>query len=137
MMRRLCVLAAALLLAASLPAFATVFATVHGVVHDPQHRPIANAKVTLQAADSAFTLNATTDSEGEFELPQAPIGVYRLQVGANGFATVTADHRHRLRHQPGCACRAAHRLRYGIRCGGGSGELRSIPLRRPRWSAGR
>ena len=82
-------LAMALLLASSLPALATVFATVHGVVHDPQHRPIAGAKVTLQAADSAFTLSATTDSEGAFELPQAPIGIYRLQVGATGFATVT------------------------------------------------
>ena len=78
-----------LLLAASLPAFATVFATVHGVAHDPQHHPIANAQVTLQAADSAFTLNATTDSEGAFEITQTPIGVYRLQVEATGFARVT------------------------------------------------
>jgi len=81
--------ALALLLAASIPAFATVFATVHGVVHDPQHRPIANAQVTLQAADSAFALSASTDSEGAFELPQAPIGIYRLQVVSPGFATVT------------------------------------------------
>jgi outer membrane cobalamin receptor len=82
-------IAVVLLLATSLPAFATVFATVHGVVHDPQHRPIANAKVTLQAADSAFSLSAATDSAGAFDLLQAPIGVYRLQVGAKGFATVT------------------------------------------------
>jgi outer membrane cobalamin receptor len=81
--------ALALLLAAAVPAFGTVFATVHGVVHDPQHRPIANATVTLQAADSAFALNAATDSEGAFELPQTPIGVYRLQVEAPGFATMT------------------------------------------------
>jgi len=81
-------LALALLLASSLPALATVFATVHGVVHDPQHRPVANAKVTLQAADSAFVLDATTDSEGAFDLLQAPIGIYRLQVVAPGFATV-------------------------------------------------
>jgi len=78
-----------LILATSLPAFATVFATVRGVVHDPQHRPIANARVTLQAADSAFALNAATDSDGAFELPQAPIGLYRLQVDAAGFASVT------------------------------------------------
>ena len=82
-------LAAALLVAASIPALATVFATVHGVVHDPHHRPIAGATVTLQAADSAFTLHATTGSEGEFELPQAPIGVYRLTIASPGFATVT------------------------------------------------
>jgi hypothetical protein len=88
-MRILPRLALVLILTASLPALASVFATVHGVVHDPQHRPIANAAVTLQAADSAFALNATTDSAGAFELPQAPIGVYRLQIAAPGFATVS------------------------------------------------
>jgi len=77
----------ALILCASMPACATVFATVHGIVHDPQHRPIANATVVLQAAESTFTLTAMTDSEGEFELRQAPIGVYTLTISANGFAT--------------------------------------------------
>jgi len=75
--------------AASLPASATVFATVHGVVHDPQHRPIAGATVTLQAADSDFALHATTSADGEFELPEAPIGVYRLTVMATGFSNTT------------------------------------------------
>ena len=88
-MRRYSFLVAAALLAASLPAFATVFATVHGVVHDPQHRPIAGAKIALQAADSDFVLHATTNGDGEFELPQAPIGVYRLTVEASGFNTET------------------------------------------------
>ena len=88
-MRRLYLLAAALLLAASLPASATVFATLHGVVHDPQHRPIAGANVTLQAADSDFALHVTTNADGEFELPEAPIGVYRLTVSATGFANAT------------------------------------------------
>ncbi len=86
MRNRLSFLAATCLLAASLPALATVFATVHGVVHDPTHHPIAGAEVTLQAADSDFALHATTTSLGEFELPQAPIGVYRLTVTAPGFA---------------------------------------------------
>jgi outer membrane cobalamin receptor len=88
-MRILFRLVPVLLLVVSLPAFATVFATVHGVVHDPQHRPVANAAVTLQAVDSSFTLNATTNIDGAFELLQAPIGVYRLQVNATGFAIVT------------------------------------------------
>jgi len=82
-------LVAVLLLASSIRLFATVFATVHGVVHDPQHRPVAGAEVTLKAADSAFTLHARTNADGEFQLPQAPIGVYRLTVSAHGFATVT------------------------------------------------
>lgn len=79
----------ALLFAFSTPALATVFATVHGIVHDPQHRPVANAKITLQAADSAFALSATSNSDGSFELIQAPIGAYHLQIEADGFATVT------------------------------------------------
>ena len=78
------IVASALLVAA---AHATVFATVHGVVHDPQHRPIAGALVTLQAADSAFAVHATSDNSGEFDLPEAPIGVYTLEVAAAGFAT--------------------------------------------------
>jgi hypothetical protein len=79
----------ALLCASSLPARSTVFATVHGVVHDPQHRPVANAAVALHGVDSAFTLATTTDTEGEFELPEAPIGVYQLQIDARGFATIS------------------------------------------------
>ncbi|MDE3148892.1 MAG: carboxypeptidase regulatory-like domain-containing protein, partial [Acidobacteriota bacterium] len=82
-------LPAALLLAAAVPVLATVFATVRGVVHDPQHRPISGASVTLQASDSDFTLHAATGSNGEFELTNAPIGVYRLTVVAPGFATAT------------------------------------------------
>ncbi|HUV70616.1 MAG TPA: TonB-dependent receptor, partial [Terracidiphilus sp.] len=89
-MRRLYSLfATTLLLAATLPSHATVFATVHGVVHDQQHRPIAGAQVTLQAADSDFVLHATTSAIGTFELPQAPIGVYRLTVTAAGFDVAT------------------------------------------------
>jgi hypothetical protein len=88
-MRRLYSLSAIVFLLASIPALASVFATVHGVVHDPQHRPLAGADVTLRAADSEFLLRATTTSDGEFELPQAPIGVYRLTVASPGFATIT------------------------------------------------
>jgi hypothetical protein len=78
---------AAALAGASLPALATVFATLHGVIHDPQHRPVAGAAVTLKANDSAFTLHTTTDSQGEFTLPQVPLGIYTLSVTAPGFAT--------------------------------------------------
>ncbi len=88
-MRRYSILIAALLLAASVPVFATVFAIVHGIVHDPQHRPIAGAQVTLQSANSAFVLHATTGSDGAFALAETPMGVYRLTVSSSGFETVT------------------------------------------------
>jgi len=70
----------------SVPGHATVFATIHGVVHDAQHRPISNAQVTLAAAQSAFSLKATTADNGTFEIAQVPIGVYKLSISANGFA---------------------------------------------------
>jgi Carboxypeptidase regulatory-like domain/TonB-dependent Receptor Plug Domain len=76
-----------LCLFAALPCRASVFATLHGVVHDQEHRPIAGATVTLQASDSAFNLKATSNAQGEFELPPAPIGLYKLTVSAPGFAT--------------------------------------------------
>ena len=75
------------MLAASIPAGATVFANVHGVVHDPQHRPITSADITLKAAQSSFTFTAKTNSEGEFDLLQAPIGVYTLTISAEDFST--------------------------------------------------
>jgi hypothetical protein len=81
-------LAAALLLAASQPALANVFSTVRGVVHDARHHPIGGAQISLQAADSGFVLHTATGSDGAFELPPAPLGVYRLSVAAPGFATV-------------------------------------------------
>ncbi len=87
-MKRLFRMAMLLPFFAALPAMATVLAAVHGVVHDPQHRPVTNAHVTLQSADSAFVLKAPTDAYGRFDLPLAPIGVYRLSVAAPGFETV-------------------------------------------------
>jgi len=70
-------------------AHATVFATVHGIVHDPQHRPVAGAQVLLKAVDSAFSLHTDTDTGGEFALPETPIGVYQLEIEAQGFASYT------------------------------------------------
>ncbi len=87
-MRRFYFLAVLLLLALPNMARATAFAVVRGVVHDQQHRPIAGAQVSIQADNSAFKLDATTGSKGEFEIPQVPIGIYQVKVSARGFADV-------------------------------------------------
>src|SRR6516164_7369720 len=89
MMRKFIFLSLAFSLAISIPAFATVFASLHGVVHDPQHRPLAGAHIVLQAASSDFSVSTSTNTDGEFDLPEAPIGVYKLTVSASGFETVT------------------------------------------------
>jgi len=78
---------AILFLLASMSALATVFSTLRGVVHDPQHFPINNAEVTLRAANSSFVLTAKTNAEGAFDLVNVPLGLYRLQVHAPGFAS--------------------------------------------------
>jgi hypothetical protein len=80
---------ACLIVCCSLVAHATVFATVHGVVHDPHHRPIAGAEVVIRAAESEFSLHAVTSSGGQFAFAQVPIGVYRLEVSAPGFASIS------------------------------------------------
>ncbi|HWB32555.1 MAG TPA: TonB-dependent receptor [Acidobacteriaceae bacterium] len=77
----------ALLLAPPL-ARATVFSQLTGIVHDPQHRPIADARITLAAADSAFTQSAETNGEGAFTLLNLPLGEYTISVAHSGFSTL-------------------------------------------------
>ncbi len=60
---------------------------MHGVVHDPQHRPVAGAHVSLKAINSQFSLHSDTDITGEFDLPEAPLGLYQLEVASTGFET--------------------------------------------------
>ena len=78
---------ALLVVALCVSAHATVFATIHGVVHDPQHRPVAGAHILLNAINSQFSLHTETDGTGEFDLPEAPLGVYQLEVASTGFDT--------------------------------------------------
>jgi TonB dependent receptor/Carboxypeptidase regulatory-like domain/TonB-dependent Receptor Plug Domain len=82
-----------LLLAAALVVYvpfarATVFGNVRGVVHDPQHRPVANATITIQSANSDWSQSAQTDDEGAFSFPAVPFGNYSITVTAAGFGTV-------------------------------------------------
>ena len=73
--------------AAFLPAcFATVFSSLHGVVHDSQHFPVSGAAINIHSADSSFELTAKTAPDGSFDLPQLPLGTYRIHVEAKGFA---------------------------------------------------
>ena len=80
-----CALALILLLLLQLPADATVFGNVRGIVHDPQHHPIGGARVTMQASDSAYKMDATTNPDGEFAFTAVPLGKYTVTVYAPGF----------------------------------------------------
>src|SRR6266446_6515768 len=78
-----------LFLFAAFTAFATVFGTVRGIVHDPQHRPVAGIGIVLKAKDSDLTLNAQTDSNGEFHFDTVPLGQYAVTVSGVPFSADT------------------------------------------------
>jgi outer membrane receptor protein involved in Fe transport len=85
-MRRAIPLFAVLFFLAS-AAFGTIFGTVRGIVHDPQHRPVSDAKVILQAKESAYTQSVQTDTEGQFHFDAVPLGTYSVTVSQGGFET--------------------------------------------------
>jgi len=59
---------------------------VRGVVHDPQHRPVAGATVTLHAQSSPWSASIQSDSQGEFDFAEVPVGDYTIEVEAAGFS---------------------------------------------------
>jgi outer membrane receptor protein involved in Fe transport len=67
-------------------AMATIFGAARGVVHDAQHRPIQGAAVTLQARAADWSLQATSDANGEFLFLAVPLGEYSITVRAPNFA---------------------------------------------------
>ncbi len=81
---KLILLAASVCLAA-LPAGATVFGELQGIVHDPQHRPVSNAMVVVQAANSAYKQTVQTNQDGYFSLLTLPLGDYTVSISGNGF----------------------------------------------------
>src|SRR5882672_10116776 len=72
-------------------AFAGIFGAVRGIVHDAQHRPIENAKVLLQARQSDWKKEATTDGEGRFQMDAVPAGTYTIHIVRDGFRDVKND----------------------------------------------
>lgn len=69
-------------------AHGTVFSQLQGVVHDPQHRPLPGARITLVAAQSAFSVSTDSNGEGAFALPSIPLGEYIVTVAHPGFETL-------------------------------------------------
>ena len=83
-----CLLSALLCLLFVPSALATVFGRVEGIVHDPHHRPVANARVTLHAAHSAFAETTLSNQDGAFSFLSVPLGDYTITISYEGFQTV-------------------------------------------------
>src|SRR5467141_2863370 len=71
--------------------FAVILGTVRGIVYDEEPRPIENAKVLLQARQSDWKREATTDGEGRFQMDAVPAGTYTIRIVRGGFRDVKND----------------------------------------------
>src|SRR5258708_3610853 len=74
----------ALLVLAS-PVLAQSTASMRGTVTDPQGAALAGAKVLVRSQATGEERTAQSDPRGEFQLASLPVGVYRLEVRADGF----------------------------------------------------
>jgi hypothetical protein len=62
-----------------------VMAAITGKVTDASGAPVPEAKVTATDTERGSVWNATTNSDGIYDLPQVPIGTYNVRVEHAGF----------------------------------------------------
>jgi hypothetical protein len=65
----------------------TTSASIFGQVKDSQGGVLPGATVTLTSRTQAYSLNATTDSEGRFAFPIVRPDLYSLKISMQGFKT--------------------------------------------------
>jgi hypothetical protein len=63
--------------------------SITGVVTDPSGAVVSGAKVTLTNPGTGSALATTTGSDGSYKFSPVRIGTYKLDVGAQGFKTVS------------------------------------------------
>lgn len=62
-------------------------ASLTGRVLDPSGAVVRNAKVSALASATNEAYTTTTDDEGRFRFPYLPVGTYRVETQATGFAS--------------------------------------------------
>jgi hypothetical protein len=78
------------LFALTMPAWGQeVTASIVGTVTDPSGAPINGAAVTATDVDRGTIWTAKTNESGAYNIVRVPVGKYRLQVVAQGFATAS------------------------------------------------
>ena len=65
--------------------------SVNGTVLDPSGAVVPNATVQLRNSVSQFARTTTTDSNGNFSVPNVPFNPYHMTVAAPGFADFAQD----------------------------------------------
>ena len=59
---------------------------ITGTVHDPSGGAVPGANVKVTQTDTGFTRSMATNGEGDFVLPNLPVGSYRFEVTKDGFS---------------------------------------------------
>jgi carboxypeptidase family protein len=86
-----------LLLAAVITSFATLYAvaqstaTVQGTVTDQSGAVVSKAKVVVRNQATGIERTAQTDTDGNYQVAALPVGVYRIEVQADGFGPQVAS----------------------------------------------
>src|SRR6516162_2522123 len=84
----LCGLLCLLFVLAGIPLFAQGTGSLSGNVEDKTGAALPGATVTATSQGTGISRTTKTDDTGHFLLPLLPIGIYTLQVSAQGFQTV-------------------------------------------------
>ena len=62
-----------------------ITAAIRGTITDPTGAVIAGAKVTVKNEETGLTRTASTNSAGNYNFDQLPVGSYRIEVEQAGF----------------------------------------------------
>src|SRR3954453_24113312 len=62
-------------------------ASLTGTVTDPSGAVILAARVQIVSVDTGFEGSVEAQSDGRYVFSQSPVGLYRIDVSANGFNT--------------------------------------------------
>ena len=75
------------------PTYAQIlYGSIVGKVTDPSNAAISAAKLTITNKVTGFTREVSTDSDGNYEIPNVPTGTYEVRTSAPGFsAAVRSD----------------------------------------------
>src|SRR5262245_62165323 len=66
-------------------------ASISGVIADQNKSLIPGAKVLIESAQLAVRRTASTNSDGYFIVTNLPVGLYRVSVEAEGFASFVQE----------------------------------------------
>src|SRR6266567_122617 len=65
--------------------------SITGVIQDQNGAAVANATVTVTNVGTNLTRSAQSESDGRYEIPSLPTGIYKVTATASGFQGATID----------------------------------------------